>query len=142
MAKHNELNAPGNWVSMLEEIANQVQQPTPVSEVKEVNAVQWPSQLEAKEEKVKPAKNEVSKADQDSGEPLWNEFAKLVDEYASGEIGGKEVKMMLDPAVVETLRMIKPRGMSCLVNAILKAFIITYRTRLKKMVVAKPKSLL
>lgn len=122
------------------------------SDIKHLNALQF--RVVQQEKRIEELNLLLSEAQADregiftEGQPifvqesLWDEYIKLVDEYASTKIGCKEVKLNLDPTVVETLRLIKPRGLSCLVDAILKAFIIAYRAKLKEMAATKPRDLI
>ena len=87
--------------------------------------------------------NEQDKiASEDTADQLWSEYNRALDLYSDKKFTKNARRVMLDPDIAETLRIMEKTDTFRTANAILRAFILTYRDRLKKQSSPKPKILL
>lgn len=87
--------------------------------------------------------NEQDKiASEDTADQLWSEYNRALNLYSDKKFTKNARRVMLDPDIAETLRIMEKTDTFRTANAILRAFILTYRDRLKKQSSPKPKILL
>lgn len=149
MKKKKQSYEPTDWTHFFDDVLatsmNEVK-PVPSPNVQEGEAEAHGLLPSSGEDVTKEASKVEAKAATPNppaaGAPVWDEYIKLVEVYKSKKVNGSAQRVSIDPEIVESLRAISGYRVSGLVNAILKAFIITYRSRLKRMTIPKPKSLL
>lgn len=110
----------------------------------DIVAVEFPSDSQENEtskenNKIKPKKKIPS---DDTSDQLWCEYNRALDLYSDKKFMMNATRVQLDMDIAETIRMIEGIDTRRMVNAILRAFILTYRDRLKKQSSPKPKILL
>lgn len=109
------------------------------SPIKEPHVEDEPAPVAQKAAASRP-KPPKSKGD-DASTAFWQEYEKALDEYKGKTMEKHFPRVAIDYDVAETLRLIKGADLKCIVNAALKAMIVTYRDELKKSIAPKPKFL-
>lgn len=87
------------------------------------------------------------KSDKDTGDDaltdaFWNDYLKNLDNYSQPESQTDGVRVHIDRQLIDTLKMIKDVDYRNVINAIVKTFILTYKSKLRRNLVSKPKTLL